>query len=101
MVEEMGNQQDARCRCHRSLSENKNNPLPRSVRLATVPDAHTQRYPEQQQQRQDHSMGRSVAKGVQPENQAQPAAEYRPPYGDTPNAKSCKCVHKSQRSNAA
>ena len=101
MIEKMGNEQDASYRCYCNLSENKNNPLPKSKRLGTVPDAHTQRYPEQQQQRQNQLMERTVPKRVQPQNQDQPAAKYRPPDEDTLNAETCKCLHKFQFSIAA
>jgi hypothetical protein len=99
MVEEIGNEQGASYRCYCGLSENENDPLPKSEPLATVPDAHTQRYPEQQQQRQNHSMRCSIGERVQPQNQEQPAAKYRPSYEDALNTKTCECVHKSQRSN--
>src|SRR5712671_6016977 len=39
----------------------------------------------------------SVAKRVQPQNQAQPAPEYRPSYEDALNTKTCKGLHNSQR----
>src|SRR5579863_9753493 len=95
MKKKMAEEQDARYGCHHSLCENKNNPLPKWERFATVPNAYPQRYPEQQEQRRNHSMRRSVAERMQPQNQAKPAAEYRPSREDAPKAKSSECVHKT------
>jgi len=95
VVNEIQNELDASYRCDDGLSQDKNQPLPKRNRPAPIPDAHTQCHPEQQQQRQDYSMRCAIREGVQPRNQKQANAEYRPSNEAALNTKSRQCRHNS------